>query len=95
MTRNTRLDDVAPPLTLIDHCPTLESVPEQVVYGLLTLTYASMVALTAVVVGLAVVYLASVAPETLPVTILLWAAAIVGVSASPNLAGWLLRRLLT
>lgn len=75
--------------------PTLESVPDRFVYGILVLFYAGLIGLFSLLSGLAVVYLGAFLPSTLPTTLLLWAMALGAVSASPPLARWLLRALLT
>jgi hypothetical protein len=72
----------------------LETVPRRLVYGVLVLLYAGLIALISLLSGFAVVSLGTFLPSTLPTTLLLWAMALGAVSASPPFARWLLRRLL-
>lgn len=88
--------------TAIDYSPSTAirlpvpyTVSNRLLRWLIVFAYAGLIAVLAVLAGIIAVYAGTVLPTSFGTVILRWFTAVVAIAASPNIAQWLLRRLLT
>lgn len=86
--------DADNPTRITRHLPTPGPVAERILRWAVLLAYAGTIGLVALFAGIVAVYAGAILPTSFGTVLLRWGAAVVFIAAAPNIAHWLLSRLI-